>query len=82
MNACKSCEQPIRWVKTEQGQPMPLDPEPRPDGNIVLRRLAFEGPLIAHYLAAGEEPAADEERYVSHFATCPNAAAHRKQRVA
>lgn len=32
---CRSCLKQVLWVKTVNGKPMPLDPEPRPDGNIV-----------------------------------------------
>jgi len=32
---CRSCSKPMLWVKTVNNKPIPLDPEPRPDGNIV-----------------------------------------------
>ena len=54
---------------------MPLDPEPVEEGNIVLRELDQPTPL-----ALAVPPAAfpDEPRYLSHFATCPDAARHRR----
>jgi hypothetical protein len=35
LGKCRSCEKPVLWVKTVNGRPMPLDPEPRADGNVV-----------------------------------------------
>jgi hypothetical protein len=32
---CRSCDKRILWVKTVNGKPAPLDPEPREDGNVV-----------------------------------------------
>jgi hypothetical protein len=48
---------------------MPLDPEPSEEGNVVILGE------LARVLAAGET---GEPRFLSHFATCPNAAQHRK----
>lgn len=73
MAECKSCGAAITWAKTENLKRMPL--EKREDGNILI-----EGGLIRFPSAdrlAEVNPAA---RYVSHFATCPNAGSHRKGR--
>lgn len=67
---CKSCGAPVRWVSTARGAAIPLDPEPRDDGNIIL----IGG--IAH---VASHVACDGPWYVSHFTTCPNAAQHRKR---
>lgn len=32
---CRSCRQPVLWVKTVNDKPAPLDPEPHEDGNVV-----------------------------------------------
>ena len=61
---CKYCGAVIRWVKTENKKPIPLDVAPVPDGNIVIRTGG-----IAHVLKKGEEPTA--ATFKSHFATCP-----------
>lgn len=50
---------------------MPLDLAPVADGNVQL----VAG--VAHVLHKDELPAPGP-RYVSHFATCPNARRHRK----
>jgi hypothetical protein len=62
---CKSCGAAILWVVTASGKRMPLDAN-------AERRFVIEP----------EEPplALSRETYSSHFATCPNAAQHRKDR--
>lgn len=73
---CRSCGAPIRWVKTQASANMPLNLEPCEDGNIVI---ASNGEAIV----VGTKPAYLRRplpRYKSHFATCPNAAEHRRKR--
>jgi hypothetical protein len=74
---CDSCGRPILWALSEYGKPMPLDPEPRADGNIVLRRLGGTDQPVAHVLKRHELVA--EARHVSHFATCPESDLHRRR---
>jgi hypothetical protein len=51
---------------------MPLDPTPKPSGNIRLADGVAE--------VVGEDArGANEELHVSHFATCPQAVQHRKR---
>lgn len=56
---------------------MPLDAEPSADGNVQL-----VGPHEAAVVLAGLDlyaaQQAGEVLYVSHFATCPHAANHRR----
>lgn len=73
MSTCGSCGAAIEWVTTEtNARPMPLDAEPRDDGNIVVIDDLF-GHKLARYVPAGEGDR------VSHFATCPDAASHRRR---
>lgn len=68
---CSTCGAPVHWGVTASGRRMPLDPGPDEGGDLVLedgRFVAFE-PLLH-----GDVP-----RYVSHFATCPDAEQHRKE---
>jgi hypothetical protein len=51
---------------------MPLDPEPVEDGNVMLIRA--RGQLMAYL----DDPA--NGTHVTHFATCPNATEHRRER--
>lgn len=62
MAECKKCHAPIRWVETKSGKRMPLDQQPNPAGNVVLRRG------VAHVL--GADDFSISPRYIAHFATC------------
>lgn len=81
MSTCRSCHAEILWARTETGKRMPLDADPIADaiaetrGLFVLRdRHSAEGPLaIAAWGLEGTEP-----HYRSHFASCPDAAKHRR----
>lgn len=87
---CRTCRAPVLWViNSGSGKREPLDPEPREDGNIEIvgqESLATDGmessamiPVVRH-LTGDELPLFGDapERYVSHFATCPDAAQHRR----
>lgn len=79
MTICKTCKAPIRWVKlSKTGKNIPLDPEPSPEGNVYIstsgRALVLDKDLVKRAKAA------DEPLHTSHFATCPQADAHRKAR--
>lgn len=69
---CKSCHAPIEWVVTESGRRMPLDIESTTAGNLIVVDGVARAPRI------GEE--APFLQRISHFATCPKAAEHRKAR--
>ena len=81
MSKCRSCGAKIIWIRTAAGKMMPCNPEKihyrryegagtpekilvTPDGNITM---------------GTPDPSSDLYGYVSHFATCPAAAAHRKK---
>jgi hypothetical protein len=70
MSTCKSCGARIIFVKTTTGSSMPLNAGMADNGNVVI-----EGdPPIARVVAAGAG------MFISHFATCPGADAHRKKK--
>jgi hypothetical protein len=72
--ACQSCNAPVVWVRIgKQGSPMPLDPLPRPDGNVVRT-----GPETVKVLK--EDEPTDQPRYRSHFDACPDAGHWRQRR--
>lgn len=86
MANCRSCNKPVIWTQTKKGKKMPVDPEPRYDGNVRLNR-AFDPPL-AETLTKDERDqhragALSRDRevglHVSHFFTCPDAKHHRKK---
>lgn len=69
-STCRSCGARIVWAETENGKRMPIDAKPE-------KRLV----LIIDPPSPGTTPLVDvRDTYVSHFATCPNAAQHRKAR--
>ncbi len=71
---CPSCGARIRWALTERSRNIPVDPEPHPEGNLrVEDRRGLDRAIV---VAPGTEPVL----YRSHFATCPNATAHRRAR--
>lgn len=76
---CRSCNAAVVWAHTEKGKAMPLDPEPRPDGNIRMQTEA--GEQIAYYDKKSETESLFDTgpRYVSHFATCPESREWRKE---
>lgn len=81
MTRCRSCEAHIIWARNQQtDRMMPLDAKPSVAGTLLLDPpsqgrepvlVTSRHPLYATRVGAGEP------LYVSHFATCPNADAHR-----
>jgi hypothetical protein len=71
----RGCGASFAWAITVKGKRQPIDPEPRPDGNLALARDS-EGVLHSYLLGPGDVPKGD--RYVTHFATCPQASRFRK----
>jgi len=71
MDTCKSCGAKIIWAKTESGKSAPFEEDPEGDhviaDGIASRVLLTIGPV---------------QRFVSHFARCPNASRHRKKKPA
>ena len=77
---CRACRAPMVWAKTENDRSMPLDPLPVEGGNVVVLRDVGTT-LIVKVL--GEPSLLDEHasptvRYVTHFATCPEAGKFRR----
>lgn len=84
MTACRSaeCGKPILWAHTGEKY-MPVDVERVDDGNVRLSR--GEDPPRATVLSGQElvqARVAGEPLHKSHFATCPAAAKHRKEKAA
>ncbi len=64
---CRSCGALIVWVVTQNGKRMPVDAQPSEKGNLRIDNGV-----------AYVEPAYEGPKYLSHFATCKQAAQHRK----
>lgn len=71
---CSSCGAHIIWALTEKGKRMPVDAVPTRNGNIVLED---DGRSVKAVVRDAMLPGV-QALYISHFATCPNAARHRK----
>lgn len=85
-STCRSCGAPIRWVRLPSGKALPIDPVPVPDGTVVVHAdgeraaVVSDATMEALAIELGTEgmEAMARLRYRSHFASCPNAASHRK----
>ena len=73
MSTCRSCGAAIVWAKTSTGKTIPLDAAPSPRGNMILDE---QGVALVVPTLSGFGP-----WMISHFATCPNAAQHRKPKA-
>lgn len=83
MTRCSACQAPLLFATTARGKSMPLDAQPAPNGNVVLRP-DDDGVMVAHVLGAAGVVAAiekGEKLYTSHFVGCPAASTFRKGRA-
>jgi hypothetical protein len=73
VNVCRTCGAPIIWAVTQNGRRMPLDADPvaSPRGWFTIEGATASGDDLA--VAVPSRPI-----FVSHFATCPQAAEHRR----
>lgn len=83
MAICRSCNAQIDWVKTANGKNMPVDLAEFPvipDAAGDILAVDQDGQVFRGKTCSESEEA---ERYqyarLSHFATCPNAAQHRRK---
>jgi uncharacterized protein YfaQ (DUF2300 family) len=89
---CRGCGAVIRWIKSSAGKAIPCDPELLQEWldsdapATEKRRLALvtaEGQVIAGKQGSILTPGARAvEGYVSHFASCPQAAQFRRKEPA
>lgn len=90
---CRSCSARILWAQLldEAGErqkksdgkmkAIPIDFEAVADGNVVVFHRPGQG-IVCRVLKRGELPPPGARTRVSHFATCVNAAKHRKKPMA
>ena len=80
MSYCRSCGAPIKWIRTKNGKPHPVDPAKhyiiKGEGSATL--VTEAGTFIRGEFVSVEE-GANGEGYTSHFATCPNASRWRRR---
>lgn len=68
---CRWCPAEIILGRTENAKTMPLNPRPDPAGNVAVHKDHM-GNLHCRVLRKNEQPAAYEDVYVPHWATCLN----------
>lgn len=75
MAHCKTCGASILWVVVGPSKKTtPINAQPDPErGNIRLTDK------LAYYMSEEERLAYQGPRYLSHFATCPQATQHRRR---
>lgn len=89
MSRCSSCGASVVWVRTRAGKKMPCDPElfSVVPGEGTVTVVTVDGETVRGERIFGSlEPGAALERQpgpvvlgrISHFATCSNAARHRR----
>ena len=79
VESCRSCEAPIIWTRTSTGRAMPIDADPHPDGTI--RPVPDATTVAAQSIPLADRPNHSGQLHRSHFATCPNAAYHRRDKA-
>lgn len=76
---CRSCKAPIRWARTVNDKPLPVDAHPTPDGNVLLREPGPTADVLAGlFLAAARDQGL--ELHMPHHATCPDGEKWRRSR--
>lgn len=84
MSSCRSCGASITWAVAESGKRIPVDAQPVANGNLRLSQEPGDGSFtIQRARVTGStidllDPTDDGARYVSHYATCPDAADWRR----
>ena len=73
------CAAPIVWALTEGGRRIPLNPDPHPDGTVIL--TDHDGRTRARILTGPELPA-QQTAWQAHWATCPASSTFRRRKGA
>lgn len=83
MSECKSCDAPIVWaVHATTGSFAPIDKEPTEGGNVALKTDEMGVTRYRVLTKPAEETFTEVETFhTSHFATCPDSAAHRRHKT-
>lgn len=82
LNKCKSCGVSVIWaIHFDTRGRMIFDAKPSTDGTWVLRRGLKSKVVYAKTVKPDDSAFNGCGRYVSHFATCPNAPQHRNPKT-
>lgn len=77
MSVCRSCGQPIRWIRTTTGKNMPVDPEELNADDLTSGTILVTLSGQVHRVG-GERNQPNVKGFISHFSTCPDAKEWRK----
>lgn len=87
LGTCRACPQQIFWAQSPAGNDIPMDIRTVAEllstgvavSTIQYRADNHEGQYVVLFRATDDEAPADE-RYVSHFTTCPQAGQFKRSR--
>lgn len=69
LHECRDCHVPIRFVRLDTGNAMPVNPLPNRDGNVAARIAG--GRLVGFVISRDHRPGPlDSLRFMPHHATC------------
>jgi hypothetical protein len=83
LGTCRSCEAPIRWVRSESGKRHPLNADPDPANGawwVDDDDVMHYAPEAATVDGVRQTAMVERDLFTSHFATCPNANQHRRKK--
>lgn len=69
---CRWCPAMVMWVASTKGRPMPLDPMPTVDGNVIIERngTGVRARVLTKAELAQGQLGLRPPRRKAHFATC------------
>lgn len=72
---CTSCKKPIIWTVTDRDKRMPVDAQPSDAGSVAL---SIQDGVVRSRVVPAKLRFGRTNLRTSHFATCSNAAGHRR----
>lgn len=79
VRSCRSCKAPVRWALTTSGARMQLDAVAVEGGGWLVDGKDTDGRFVCRRVEPLLYQHGDAPRFVSHFATCPDAQEHRRR---
>ena len=72
---CRGCGQPIIWIRSAAGKPMPCNPEPVKywESSTARQLIVLPNGVVVTGRLSGPRGGETGEGYISHFATCTKA---------
>ena len=73
MSTCRSCDAPLKWIKTKDGKNMPCDPEAFKLEDLKASDVVVSESGEVFRGTANIAKNTAQRFYFSHFSTCPDA---------